>query len=49
MGKMTNTEKVNEGNYHPPETIGLVYCVAVLEIVLKEHSKAKELYSRKFS
>ena len=30
--------------YHTPETIGLVYCVEVLEIVLKEHPKAKELY-----
>ena len=36
--------KLKDGSYHPPETIGLVYCVAVLEIVLKEHPNAKELY-----
>jgi hypothetical protein len=30
--------------YHPPETLYLNYCAAVLAVVLKQHPKAKELY-----
>jgi len=42
MGK----QDVNEydKSYHPPETIKLDYCAAVLAVVLKYHPKAKELY-----
>jgi len=31
-------------SYHPPETIRLDYCAAVLAVVLEQHSKAKDLY-----
>lgn len=31
-------------SYHPPETIKLDYCAAVLAVVLEQHPKAKELY-----
>lgn len=34
-----------EVGYQPPETIKLIYCIAVLEVVLKENKEAKELYS----
>ena len=31
-------------SYHPPETIKLDYCAAVLAVVLEQHPKAKDLY-----
>jgi len=39
-------QNVNEydKSYHPPETIRLDYCAAVLAVVLKHHPEAKELY-----
>ena len=42
MGK----QNVNEydKSYHPPETIKLDYCAAVLAVVLEQHPKAKGLY-----
>ena len=41
MGKQDTKEY--DKSYHPPETIGLDYCAAVLAVVLKHHHKAKEL------
>ena len=42
MGK----QDVNEydKSYHPPETIRLDYCAAVLAVVVEQHPKAKDLY-----
>lgn len=42
MGK----QEINEydKSYHPPETVKLDYCAAVLAIVLEHHPRAKELY-----
>jgi hypothetical protein len=40
MGKVKDNDKF----YHPPETIKIDYCAAVLAVVLKEHPEAKELY-----
>jgi hypothetical protein len=31
-------------SYHPPETIKIEYCAAVLGVVFRHHSKAKELF-----
>ena len=42
MGKQNAIEY--DKSYHPPETIRLDYCAAVLAVVLKHHPKAKELY-----
>lgn len=42
MGK----QDVNEydKSYHPPETVKLDYCAAVLAVVLEQHPKAEDLY-----
>lgn len=42
MGK--KIVKENDKEYHPPETIKIEYCAAVLAVVLKYHPEAKELY-----
>jgi len=42
MDKQTIKEIDKE--YHPPETLYLNYCAAVLAVVIKYHPKAKELY-----
>ena len=36
--------KLKDSSYYPPEMMGIIYCAAVLEIVLKEHPEAKELF-----
>ena len=36
--------KEYDKTYHPPETIRLDYCAAVLAVVLEQHPKAKDLY-----
>jgi hypothetical protein len=42
---MGNKEyKEYDKSYHPPETIKLDYCAAILAVVLEQHPKAKELY-----
>jgi hypothetical protein len=42
MGKQNIKEY--DKSYHPPETIKLDYCAAVLAVVLQQHPKANELY-----
>jgi hypothetical protein len=42
MGKQGDTEY--DKSYHPPETIKLDYCAAVLAVVLEQHPKANELF-----
>ena len=42
MGKRDVNE--SDKSYHPPETIKLDYCAAVLAVVLKHHPEAKDLY-----
>jgi hypothetical protein len=42
MGKQNIKEY--DKSYHPPETIKLDYCAAVLAVVLEQHPKAKELF-----
>ncbi len=36
--------KEYDKSYHPPETIKLDYCAAVLAVVLEQHPKAKDLF-----
>ncbi len=42
MGKQDINEY--DKSYHPPETIKLDYCAAVLSVVLEQHPKAQELF-----
>lgn len=36
--------KENDKSYHPPETINIDYCAAVLAVVFKQHPQAKDLF-----